>query len=387
MKKILKRLSLFALAILTLGCASGHKNYADNSEFIHATYTVANRMKGHNYAKAANYQEFQFVYFFAQPRWSVEDFDMSQEQINHKYVEAWDYSMQHGCGYVNELITNIHTNPDAKILCSFQGREFSQIASDEARRVKFANMMAQFVVKHDYDGIELDWEHTITLDEHILFMEDIRGALNALQLDKPLYLTTALHTTHIYTQEQADALSAQVDWINLMTYDIGGGNWGTTATHNTPLTSMRNTLKDWEVFSPKKICIGLASYGFQYHNIMPGVELPEGELLNKYGRYCSAYEMPDLIEKEGWIEQWDDKEQAPYFFSPDSTSFITIDTARSLALKIDWIKEAGYKGAFWWEFHTDWYAPADDQERGRHLLMDDVTRLIDTKIRNIDTKN
>ncbi|MFI3286318.1 MAG: glycoside hydrolase family 18 protein, partial [Rikenellaceae bacterium] len=289
MKENLRKMFFAATAVLAIGCAEPQKNYSDPNEFIHGTYTVANRMKGHNYANAANYEEFQFVYFFAQPRWEVADFDMTQEQINAKYVDNWDYSMQQGCSYVNELITNIHTIPDAKILCSFQGREFSQIALDQARRQKFANMMAQFVVKHNYDGIELDWEHTITLDEHILFMTDIRAALNALGLDKPLYLTTALHTTHIYTQEQADALSAQVDWINLMTYDIGGGNWGEVATHNTPLTTMRNTLRDWEVFSPKKICIGLASYGFQYHGIMPGEQLPEGKLLNEYGRYCSAY--------------------------------------------------------------------------------------------------
>ncbi len=382
MNQTVKRIVLATATLMAMGCTQTPKSYADNNEFIHGTYTVANRMKGHNYAKAANYEEFQFVYFFAQPRWSVEDFDMTQEQINDKYVNNWDYSMQAGCRYVNELIDNIHTNNDAKILCSFQGREFSQIASDEIRREKFANMMAQFALKHDYDGIELDWEHTITLDEHILFMRDIRNALDALQLEKTLYLTTALHTTHIYTQEQADALSAQVDWINLMTYDIGGGNWGRVATHNTPLNTMRNTLKDWEVFSPKKICIGLASYGFQYHNILPGEELPEGELLSEYGRYCSAYEMPALIEKEGWVEQWDHSEQVPYFFSPDSTSFITIDTPRSLSLKIDWIKEAGYKGAFWWEFHTDWYAPEDGVRRGTHLLMDEVTHLINTKIRN-----
>ncbi len=382
MRNRMKSWIITSLALCTISCAQSPCCYSDDSEFIHATYTVANRMKGHNYVKAANYEEFQFIYIFAQPRWEVEDFDMSQEEINAKYVDNWDYSMQAGCNYVNELIENVHLNKNSKILCSFQGREFSQIASDESRRAKFANMMAQFALKHNYDGIELDWEHTITLDEHILFMRDIRSALNALALDKELYLTTALHTTHIYTQEQADALSKQVDWINLMTYDIGGGNWGTVATHNTPLNAMRTTLKDWEVFSPKKLCIGLASYGFQYHNILPGETLPEGELLNKYGRYCSAYEMPNLIEKEGWVEYWDDTEQVPYFFSPDSTSFITIDTARSLALKINWIKEAGYKGAFWWEFHTDWYAPEQDQKRGKHLLMDEVTRLINTQIRD-----
>ncbi|MFI3305144.1 MAG: glycoside hydrolase family 18 protein [Rikenellaceae bacterium] len=375
---------LLLVSVLAASCSQPPKDYADESEFIHGTYTVAKRMKGSDYVRAANYEEFQFTYFFAQPEWQVADFDLSQEEINDKYVHNWEYANQQGCAYVNELINNIHENRDAKILCSFQGREFSEIASDSDRRQKFATMMVLFAQKHDFDGIELDWEHTITLDEHILFMRDIRSELDKMEktMGRTLYLTTALHTTHIYTQKQADLLSAEVDWINLMTYDIGGGNWGTKATHNTPLTSMKRTLEDWAVFSPKKICIGLASYGFKYDGILPNEELPEGDDLSRCGRYCSAYEMPNLIEKEGWIEYWDEEESAPYYFAPDSVSFITIDSSRSLSLKVDWIKEAGYKGAFWWEFHTDWYAPKSDNERGTHLFMDDVTKLIDTKIRN-----
>lgn len=372
------KFSIILATLFSVVACCSPKNYSNENEFIHGTYTVARRMKADTYITPQNYEEFQFVYFFAQPIWQVADFDKSQEWINDKYVTNWEYANQEGCQYVDEFIVNVHKNKDAKILLSFQGRDFIRIARNESRRLKFANMMAQFVKKHNYDGIELDWEHTIDLDLHILFMADIRAALDALNLDKQLYLTTALHTTHLYTQEQADALSASVDWINIMSYDMGGGNWGDVPYHNTPLTTLKKVMEDWKVFDNSKVCIGLASYGFYYKDVAPSDTLRNGRKLDSYGRYCNALEVPVLMAEKGWVEKWDETEDAPYFFSPDGTEWITCDTPESLKLKMDWVKEEGYKGVFWWEFHTDWLVPATTKDRGTHLLMDGVTEYIKT---------
>lgn len=347
-------------------------DYQDENTFINATYTVANRMKGSEYVSSKNYEEFQFTYIFASPTWHVEDFDMTQEVINGKYVDNWEYKYQKGHQYVEDLIMNIHSNKQSKILCSFHGAEFIEIASSPERRGKFAKMMAQFVKKFNYDGIELDWEATIKLPEHLAFMKDIRNALTELNLEKPLYVATALHSDHRYTQAQATELSNYVDWINIMTYDMGGGYWGSIAAHNTPLDKMKEVLKHWSVFSPKKLCIGLASYGYAYRGIKPNQELPEGEKLDKYGRDFSYTQLPALLA-DGWFEQWDSVAECPYYFSPDSSEFLTVDSERSINLKVDWILESGYKGLFWWEFHTDWIAPTVKGARGTHLLMDYVT--------------
>lgn len=350
-------------------------NYSDKDVFINATYTVAGRMKTPEYVRAENYEEFQFTYIFAAPKWELEDFDMSQDEINKKYIDNWNYKDHKGYQYVDDVIANIHKNENNKILCSFQGEQFIEIASNPERRQKFAKMMAQFVKKHDYDGIELDWEHTVVIEHHTAFIKDIRTSLTELDLGKELYVSSALHSFHKYTQEQADELSEYIDWINIMTYDMGGGIWGNTATHNTPLDLMKKHLENWNVFSPKKICIGLATYGFYYKDILPNQKITEGEKLNKYGRYYSYIELPALFER-GWVEKWDDKAEAPYYFSPDSTEFITMDSKRSLKIKMDWILKSGYKGVFWWEFHTDWIPPTVENERGEHILMDYVTDII-----------
>ena len=376
-----KRLLLSLALFMCVGCGNMTKSnvdYSDDDVFVHATYTVAGRMKSLDYIRSQNYEEFQFTYFFASPPWCVEDFDMTQEQINSKYIYNWEYSDVEEYMYVDGLIDNIHKNENHKILCSFQGEEFIEIATNKERREKFAQMMAQFVEKHNYDGIELDWEHTVQLPEHALFIKDIREALNGLNLDKKLYVTTALHSFQKYTQEQADKLSLYIDWVNIMTYDMGGGTWGNIASHNTPLNAMKDILGCWDVFSPKKLCIGLSSYGFYYKGIIPNEIISQGEKLEKYGRYSSYTELPALLEA-GWIEQWDSLAEAPYYFSSDGTEFMTLDSPRSLEAKMEWVFEAGYKGVFWWEFHTDWILPTQADTRGQHLLMDGVTEIINSK--------
>lgn len=55
-------------------------------------------------------------------------------------------------------------------------------------------------------------------------------------------ITTALHSWQIYDKELADKLVANVDWINIMTYDMGGGIWGNIPKHNTPLDKIKKEL-------------------------------------------------------------------------------------------------------------------------------------------------
>ncbi|MEB3374916.1 glycosyl hydrolase family 18 protein [Bacteroides sp. CR5/BHMF/2] len=83
-------------------------------------------------------------------------------------------------------------------------------------------------------------------------------------------MTTGIYTSQrlfipgkSMTKELADKLVANVDWINIMTYDMGGGIWGNIPKHNTPLDKIKKELAHWEVFDRDKLCIGLANYGWQ----------------------------------------------------------------------------------------------------------------------------
>jgi chitinase len=162
-----------------------------------------------------------------------------------------------------------------------------------------------------------------------------------------------------------------VDWINLMTYDMGGGYWGHAATHNTPLDGIQTALSTkWSVFPPEKVCIGLANYGYLYHGLAPGQ--PSAVPLRQKGRSLSYSELPKLLSS-GWKESYDPKAAASYYFSPDRSSFATIDTPTSIKRKLAWISSGRFRGVFWWEYHLD-YVPSDGSRANpRHLLIDQVS--------------
>lgn len=339
---------------------------------LHSTYLVASRLKSEDDIVKKELRNYDFIYLVAAPAWKAEDFDLGQEEIDRKYVREFSYKNEK---LVSKFIRTVH-GTGGKILCSFSGDAFADIASSPERSRKFAAMMAAFVHKYGYDGIELDWEHTVRADSHIGFMKEIRSALDSLGGGHRRYwLTTALHAYMPggpYTKVQSEELCSSVDWINIMYYDLGGGLWEKSARHNAPLDMIQRNFENcWKFFPPEKVHIGLASYGFYYKGIKPEEKVPEGKRLRDYGRFCNYTELPPLLEK-GWTEVWDDKARCPYYISPDGNEFMTLESPRSLDAKFEWIFEKGFGGVFWWEYTCDWIRPSG-KIRGVHLITDYVT--------------
>jgi chitinase len=133
--------------------------------------------------------------------------------------------------------------------------------------------------------------------------------------------------------------------------------------------------KRWGEFSPDKICIGLASYGFSYTGVKPGQKCTKLRKDAK-ARYFSYTELPALLAN-GWTESYDTEAEAPYYFSPDKKDFVTIDNNRSHSRKMEWVFEQKYRGVFWWEFHYDYYPPVAGKSKAIHPLMDHVSNIIE----------
>lgn len=355
----------FAVLGLLLSLAAGCQPEKEApAPLIHATYSVYSRLVPQEMT-VDQLKNYQYYYFQAMPSWQPAEFDAPLEDIlrekvdNHQYSDGAQETIDRYIGLIHEAGNQIYL--------SFSGTRYDQIAENPARRAKFAVYMAAFARHHHFDGLELDWEHTVTKEMHLALMQDIRAALDSLgALDGRRYgLTTALNSEHDYSQEEADALSACCDWVNIMYYDMGGGWWGKCGTHNTPLPDIKaNYEANWSRFDPKKIHIGLASYGYYYEGLAPGEEPAEDERLSDHARDFFYPDLPSLLQA-GWTEEWDDEAQCPYYFAPDRSAFVSADNARSIAAKMAWVQEMGFGGVFWWEYHCD-YLPSE----GRHLLMD-----------------
>ena len=349
----------FIIATVLLLAVSG---VCRAQNLIHATYSVLSRIVPEE-LNPESQKDYAYHYLQAMPRWKAEDFDSSLEEIRAR-VDTHRYTRQET---FDAYAKAIH-EAGRKIYLSFSGGRFIDVAKDPARRMKFAHYMAAMAQHHGYDGLELDWEGTVTKPLHLEFIRDIRSALDSLEkvTGKHYGLTTALNCDHNYSAEEAAELSAHLDWINIMYYDMGGGTWGKKIGHNAPLSAIKsNYERNWSRFDPAKLHIGLASYGYYYEGLKPFDSVPEGHKMREYARDFFLTELPALKEK-GWIEQWDDNAQCPWYVAPDGSACATADNERAIDAKLAWVNEKKFGGVFWWEYHCD-YVPCKG-----HLLMDYV---------------
>ena len=346
-----------------------HNNMIDGN-LKHSTYVIEGGLKKISFVDRINFRQFDYIYLMAAPNWKSVDFGKSQDEINRILVENHKYAKDGNLEIVPYFIRKAQEN-NTRVMISFAGEGFIDIVKDQAKRERFTTFMTEFVDKYNYDGIEIDWESDLDVNLHCRLMKEIRAKLDKMESEKgrKLYLTTALHSWRVYSKDLADELARYVDWINIMTYDMGGGIWGNQAGHNTPLNGIERELKNWEVFSKSKLNIGLANYGFRYKGIKPGQKI-DGKL-DKYGCYFSYNSFLPLL-KEGWESEYDNDAKVNYFYSPDRREFVTMENPETIKTKLEWIKQRKYLGVFWWEFSYDAYVPDDAGEYVKHYLIDIV---------------
>ena len=228
--------------------------------------------------------------------------------------------------------------------------------------------------KYDYDGVEIDWEQTINIKDHLKLMTLLRSELNKISKNnqRKYILTTAMHSylATRYDKKSATNLSQQVDFLNIMTYDFGGGNWGKKASHNTPLPAIKKYMAKWrQHFSAHKLHMGMANYGYLYMNLKPNTANREAV---RRGRSITWQTMQKLI-LQGWQEKWDKRQTAALYFSPDGKSFASFDTQQSIERKIDYAQQEGFK-LFWWEFHCDY-----NSKNNSNPMLDSASKYIKSK--------
>ena len=295
----------FALLVVSL-FAAGSALYARKPapvipDFIHAAYSVESLLSE---AELTNpgYDAFQFIYLMATPEWAGLDFDRPQDAVD-AYATQFDYLKQGGkMALAPSMIEKAHA-AGARILLCFGGQqEFLPLLENPDRIPRFVGYMVRLVEKNGYDGIDMDWEITLDKELHARMMALLRERFDELseRTGRYYYLTTALSIDHEYDRALADRLAGAVDWINIMSYDMCDGVWGSTPSHNTSMERMRSKLEHWKVFDKRKLCLGLANYGFYYKGLKPG-QKADGPLRD-YGSYITYKEfLPRLKRLDGGV--------------------------------------------------------------------------------------
>nr|WGW06080.1 GH18 chitinase [Plasmodiophora brassicae] len=254
---------------------------------------------------------------------------------------------------------------------------FKTAAATNASRATFAQSCAALAARYSFDGLDVDWEVPVQSDAttYPLLMAALRAALPPGSL-----LTTASSTQNALQFQMAAAIAPVVDWINIMWadrmptragYDYTGSWEAKPITkHNAPLfpSGAQPNAVGTAVLSylaagvpAGQLVLGVPFYGFQRTGVAsstaPTLAGAQGLFVSAAASpsyYLAAPDIQDLLAGDSnWAPYWDATACAAYAFNPVQASFITYESARSLATKAQYVGAHGLLGMMAWELSQD----------------------------------
>lgn len=308
-------------------------------------------------------------------------FDTTAEGVITHFDAYLDLPDDNGRDNIRKFIELKKINPAVKLLAAVGGwtagsERFSKMASTDATRKAFATNSLNFLNKFGFDGIDLDWEYPAQREgsmpedkeNFILLLSELRHTLGPQQklLSVATGSTERLASISYYIPE----MSALVDFVNVMTYDIHG-SWDTTTGINSPLFAGPADITDYEKSlnvdaivqywlrsgCPKeKLIVGIPSYGRTFTLADPknyGVGAPVSGLgrpgaFIEEGGFIPFFE---ICYNTKWIRFWEPTQKVPYAVNGDQ--WVGYDDKESLSYKLDYILKYDLGGSMFWSLESD----------------------------------
>ncbi|CAG2103647.1 unnamed protein product [Medioppia subpectinata] len=283
-------------------------------------------------------------------------------------------------------------NPNLTTMISLGGwnegsEKYSDMVTNTDIRRRFVRSVVDFLNEHNFDGLDLDWEHPgsrggaeTDKQNYVKLLEELREAF-----EPKGYLLTAAISASKETINGAfvvPKLNELLDWANIMTYDYHGG-FDNYIGHNAPLyrrpdetpelekqlhTDYTHFTVDYSInyylslgLSKDKMVMGVPFYGRGWtlldaqhnhiHDEAKGMS-PAGWIGGEPG-VLGYNELCQMFKKNAsdWQHSNDSHYLAPYSWTKDT--FIGHEDKESLQCKIAYLKAKGLKGAMVWALEND----------------------------------
>ncbi len=329
-----------------------------------------------------NYKVIAYVHGY-QDNWGA-NFEKAKQitHINYAFANIKDGKVVLGKEKDTDDLKKLNAlkkvNPDLKILISVGGWSWSKNFSDavltENSRQIFANSAIDFMLKHQIDGIDLDWEYPGQIGDNNVYREEdkenftsilklIRYKLDSIEPNK--YLSTIATGANQSYLDHTNMKEAQkyLDFINIMTYDFYTGGSKYTGHHANLKNSehSKNHPKSAEIaveqhlksgIPAHKLVLGVAFYGRWWNKVLPinsGLYQLSKGITGAYSYKVIA----DSIKSNNFKSYWDISANAPYIWRQKDSLFITYDDERSIQIKASFVKKKQLGGIMFWQFNGD----------------------------------
>ena len=308
---------------------------------------------------------------------------------------------------IRKMVALKEKNPRLKVIISLGGGRGCKTCSDafatEEGRIEFARSINEFHKYFGTDGLDLDWEfpniehfpgQKFSPDDKKNFTRLVK-TIRKYNPQYELSFAAGAHEGIFETVVEWKKVMKKMDYVNLMTYDIGSyqnrpkfpqfrhlslGSDSRNTAHHTALFSTPDQLHSvpgsYSQFSTpgqersvdfcvkyllrlgipsEKLIIGAAFYGRVYENVE---NLNNG--LYQPGKYRGGVSFKNLPVQfppdSGYVYHWDDIAKAPYIYNPEKRIFVTYDDKRSVELKTKYAIDNKLGGIMFWQLANDTFS-------------------------------
>lgn len=287
------------------------------------------------------------------------------------------FEQEYLAGELELLVQASSAYPDLKVMIACGGwggsEGFSDMALSKSSRAIFIESVIDFIDKDELDGIDLDWEypglpgignaHSPEDKENFTsLVTELRISLDDVKPHMLLSFASAGWKRY-YDFIELSEVMRHVDYMNIMTFDLAGGNSRTS--HHTALYSAADSTKSSlsvngiinfcieNGVDPQQIIIGAAFYGRSWSGVAPKGNGLYQTFTGTKSSYSFSKIQAMLKEDTNYGRHWDEESKAPFIFNKQDSTFISYDDPESLALKANFVKEHKLGGIMFWQLSHD----------------------------------
>jgi chitinase len=285
-----------------------------------------------------------------------------------------------------------HRNLKVMVACGGWGGSggFSEMSRTAENRKKFVESVVRFIKEYKLDGLDIDWEYPgmpgignpyIPEDKEnfTALMAELRQALDLIGKDQVLTFAAA-GWENFFQHVELDKVMPSVTFMNMMTYDMAGGDDPYTSHHTnlglvkiedlagTPAASLMaadDSTKPWSAekiisfcmskgVNPSQIVIGGAFYGKGWRGVPPqnnGLYQTNRGQWKERNSYATIREKRE--DKNGFVRYWDPVAKAPFLYNAADSIFVSYEDTVSVRLKTEYAINTGLGGIMFWSLGSD----------------------------------